>query len=178
MIKHVAVALGLIMTALLLTGCGADNEELQGWMDQQKREARPNVTPLNPPTKFMPDPYAVADVVDPFALQKLTVALKQEAHQPNSLMAAEMNRRREPLEAFPLDSMHMVGSLDRKGATYALIKADGLLYQVKVDDYMGQNFGKVMKISETEIELREIVQDASGEWIERLTSLQLQENAK
>ncbi len=178
MIKHVAVALGLIMTASLLAGCGADSEELQGWMDQQKREARPNVTPLNPPTKFTPDPYAVADVVDPFALQKLTVALKQEAHQPNSLMAAEMNRRREPLEAFPLDSMHMVGSLDRKGATYALIKADGLLYQVKVDDYMGQNFGKVMKISETEIELREIVQDASGEWIERLTSLQLQENAK
>jgi type IV pilus assembly protein PilP len=161
-----------------LAACGSSSEELQTWMEQQKREVRPNVPPLKPPKKFDPDPYTVADAVDPFALQKLTVALKQEAHQPNSLMSAEMNRRREPLEAFPLDSMTMVGSVNRKGSSYALIKADGLLYRVKQGDYLGQNFGKVMKITETDIELREIVQDASGEWIERQTNLQLQENAK
>lgn len=178
MMKHAGVWAGLLSAVLLLSACGSNNDELQAWMDQQKREVRPNVPPLKPPKKFNPDPYVVADAVDPFALQKLTVALKQDAHQPNSLMAAEMNRRREPLEAFPLDSMTMVGSVDRKGVTYALIKADGLLYQVKPGDYLGQNFGKVMKITETEVDLREIVQDASGEWIERPTSLQLQESAK
>ena len=176
--KHFGSLMCFLVLVVTLSACGSNNEELQAWMDQQKREVRPNVQPLKPPKKFNPDPYSVADVVDPFALQKLTVALKQEAHQPNSLMSAEMNRRREPLEALPLDSMTMVGSVNRKGSAYALIKADGLLYQVKPGDYLGQNFGKVMKISETDVELREIVQDASGEWIERQTNLQLQESVK
>jgi type IV pilus assembly protein PilP len=58
------------------------------------------------------------------------------------------------------------------------LKVDGLLYQVKAGDYIGQNYGKIMKITETQIELREIVQDASGEWIERTASLQLQETGQ
>ena len=116
--------------------------------------------------------------VDPFSTQKLTVALKQEARQPNSAISAELNRRKEPLEAYPLDSMSMVGSVNRKGAPYALLRVDNLLYQVKAGDYLGQNYGKIMKITETEIELREIVQDAAGEWTERPTTLQLQETAR
>ena len=53
-----------------------------------------------------------------------------------------------------------------------------MLYQVKVGDYLGQNYGRITKITETEVALREIVQDAAGEWIERTGSLQLQENAR
>jgi type IV pilus assembly protein PilP len=89
-----------------------------------------------------------------------------------------MNRRKEPLEAYPLDSMHMVGSVAKFGRQYALMKVDNLLYQVKVGDYIGQNYGKVTKISETEVALREIVQDAAGEWTERPTTLQLQEKGR
>ena len=66
----------------------------------------------------------------------------------------------------------------KRGVPYALLKVDNLLYQVKAGDYLGQNFGKILKISETEITLREIVQDAAGEWIERPTSLQLQEGGR
>lgn len=161
-----------------LVGCSGEQEELDQWMDQQRREVKPSVQPLSPPKKFDPEPYSVADRVEPFSTQKLTVALKQEARQPNSLLAAELNRRKEPLEAYPLDSMSMVGSLTKKGQPYALLKVDNLLYQVKAGDYLGQNFGKITKISETEIALREIVQDAAGEWIERTTSLQLQEKAR
>jgi type IV pilus assembly protein PilP len=106
------------------------------------------------------------------------VALKQEARQPNSLLAAEINRRKEPLEAYPLDSMRMVGSVTREGKPFALLKVDSLLYQVKLGDHLGQNFGRVTRIDETEVELREIVQDAAGEWIERSATLQLQERAR
>ena len=106
------------------------------------------------------------------------MALKQEARQPNSLLAAEMNRRKEPLEAYPLDSMSMVGSVTKQGQPYALLRVDNLLYQVKVGDYLGQNYGRITKIAETEIALREIVQDAAGEWIERPSTLQLQEKAR
>ncbi|MCM5678577.1 pilus assembly protein PilP [Schlegelella sp. S2-27] len=163
---------------LLLAGCESNQQELQAWMEQQKREVRPSVTPLEPPKKFDPEAYSAADAVEPFSAQKLTVALKQEARQPSSLLASELNRRREPLEAYPLDSMSMVGSVSREGRQFALLKVDQLLYQVKVGDYLGQNYGRITKITETEVALREIVQDAAGEWIERTSSLQLQENAR
>jgi type IV pilus assembly protein PilP len=85
-------ALGATLVFAALAGCTADTDELQAWMDQQRREAKPSVTPLIPPRKFDPAPYAAAQSVEPFSSQKLSVALKQEARQPNSLLAAELNR--------------------------------------------------------------------------------------
>jgi type IV pilus assembly protein PilP len=161
-----------------LAGCGSDIPELQQWMDQQRREVQPNVQPIAPPKKFDPQAYVAGEAVDPFSTQKLSVALKQEVRQPNSVLAAEMNRRKEPLEAYPLDSMSMVGSVVRGGRPFALLRVDNLLYQVKSGDYLGQNFGKITKITETDIALREIVQDAAGEWIERTSTLQLQERGR
>jgi type IV pilus assembly protein PilP len=72
----------------------------------------------------------------------------------------------------------MVGSVNKNNQPYALLRVDKLLYQVKVGDHLGQNYGRVTRIGETEITLREIVQDAAGEWIERPVSLQLQEPAR
>lgn len=172
----------LVVTALLagigLTACTSDQEELQSWMEQQRREVKPSVQPLDPPKKFDPEPYLASNEVEPFSTQKLTVALKQEARQPNSLLSAELNRRKQPLEAFPLDSMVMVGSVNKQGTEYALLKVDNLLYQVKSGEYLGQNYGKITKITETDVTLREIVQDAAGEWIERTSTLQLQDKAR
>lgn len=174
-----SVLVALVWTGVtLLSGCSDSHEELQAWMDEQRRDARPQVSPLVPPRKFDPQPYLAGTSVDPFSIQKLQVAIKQESRQPNSLLSPEMNRRREPLEAYPLDSLSMVGSLVRGGRTYALLRADNLLYQIKVGDYMGQNYGRVTRITETEIALREIVQDAIGEWIERTSTLALQERAQ
>ncbi|MCE4556184.1 pilus assembly protein PilP [Pelomonas sp. P8] len=161
-----------------LAGCSSDIDELRQWMDQQRKEAKPSVPPLLPPKKFLPQPYEAGTGVDPFSTQKLSVAIKQEAAQPSSLLTAEINRRKEPLEAYPLDGMAMVGSLTRDKQRYALLQVDGLLYQVKAGDHLGQNFGRITKISETEITLREVVQDAAGEWIERTSTLQLQEKGR
>lgn len=172
------LALVIGAAAFALTACGGEQQELTQWMDQQRREVKPSVQPLSPPKKFTPQPYLAMSGVEPFSNQKLTVALKQEAKQPNSLLSAEINRRKEPLEAYPLDSMSMVGSVTKSGRPYALLRVDNLLYQVKQGDYLGQNYGKIMKISETGVSLREIVQDAAGEWIERTSALQLQEKAR
>lgn len=162
----------------MLAGCTADHDELRAWMEQQRREAKPSVQPLQAPKKFDPEPYSVAQAVEPFSTQKLSVALKQESRQPNSLMAAEMNRRKEPLESYPLDSMSMVGSVNKQGKPFALLRVDNLLYQVKMGDHLGQNYGLITKIGETEIVLRELVMDAAGEMIERPATLQLQERAR
>lgn len=164
--------------SVVLVGCTGSQEELQQWIEQQRREVKPNVPPLSAPKKFIPQAYLAGNAVEPFSAQKLTVAIKQEARQSNSLLAAEINRRKEPLEAYPIDSMSMVGSVTKQGRPYALLRVDNLLYQVKTGDYLGQNYGKITKITETDISFREIVQDAAGEWIERTSSLQLQEKAR
>lgn len=168
----------MVLAPGLLAACSPNLDELQQWVDAERRSAKPNVQPLVPPKKFQPQPYLALDGVEPFSTQKLTVAVKQEAAQPNSVLAAEMNRRREPLEAYPLDSMHMVGSMSKKGGRFAILKVENLLYYVKAGDYIGQNFGRILKIDETEISLREIVQDPSGEWVERVSTLTLQEAAR
>ena len=113
-------------------------------------------------------------------MQKLTQALRRDSAQPSTsgLIAPELARRKEALEAFPLDSMAMVGSLNRNGQPVALISVDKLLYQVRVGNYLGLNYGRITRISETELGLREIVQDAAGEWIERVATLQLQERSR
>ena len=178
MTTRFALATLATLLAASFAGCTGEQDELAQWMEQQKREVKPTVQPLSPPKKFDPQAYSALAGVDPFSQQKLTVALKQEARQPNSMLAAEINRRKEPLEAYPLDSMSMVGSVAKHGQPYALLRVDNLLYQVKVGDYLGQNYGKITKITETDISLREIVQDAAGEWIERPGSLQLQEKSR
>jgi type IV pilus assembly protein PilP len=174
----IRIVVPLLVAALVLVACGSDQGELQGWMEQQRREVKPSVQPLEPPKKFDPQPYTAMAEVEPFSTQKLTVALKQEARQPNSMLAAELNRRKQPLEAFPLDSMNMVGSVTKQGVPYALLRVDNLLYQIKPGEYLGQNYGKIIKITETDVSLREIVQDAAGEWIERTSTLQLQDKAR
>lgn len=165
-------------STIFLSACTSGEDELQEWMEQQRKEVKPNVSPLSPPKKFIPEPYASFNAVEPFSTQKLTVAIKQESRQPNSLLASEINRRKEPLESYPLDNMSMVGSVTKQARPTALLQVDKLLYQVKVGDYLGQNYGKITKITENDISLREIVQDAAGEWIERTTTLELQEKAK
>lgn len=169
-------------TVLLLSGCiGSDQDELQQWMTEQRNQTKPKIEPISEPTKFVPQAYNQEAAVDPFSNQKLTIALKRDANQATAnaaLIAPELARRREALEAFPLDAISMVGSLNKEGKPVALIKVDNLLYQVRSGNYLGQNYGRITKISETEISLREIVQDASGEWIERTAALQLQERSK
>ena len=167
-----------LSAVLLVTACSSPSEELQAWTEQQRREVKFGVQLLPPPGRFEPQPYLVLQEVDPFNSQKLSGAMRQEVRQMDARMMAELNRRREPLEALPLDAMALTGSVLRQGRPVALIAVDKLLYQVKLGDYVGQNYGRVVKIEESNIELREIVQDASGEWVERITALQMQEKAR
>ncbi len=168
--------------ALLLTACGSSGqEELHAWMNEQRAQTRPKVQPIAEPKKFTPQAYTQEASTDPFSNQKLTQALKRESAQTTSnagLVAPELARRKEPLESFPLDSMKMVGSMVKAGRPVALVRIDNLLYQVRPGNYLGQNFGKIVKVGETDVVLREIVQDAAGEWIERTATLQLQEGSK
>ncbi len=175
------LALGLSVSLLTLAaGCtGSGEDELQLWMQQERNAIRPQVTPIPEPGRFEPQVYLSERMTEPFSAEKMaSVSGSLAATVINSkLLEPELNRRKEPLEAFPLDTMRMVGSLKREGQLVALVKVDSLLYQVRSGSYLGQNYGRVNQITETEITLREIVQDPSGEWTERPAALQLQEDA-
>lgn len=172
----------VLLAALTLHGCGMTGEdEVRDWVAVERAQAKPRIKPLSEPKKFSPESYKMDGATEPFNNQKLAQALKRESAQSSAnatLIAPELSRRKEPLEAYPLDAMTMVGSLNKKGKITALLKVDSLLHQVEVGSYLGQNYGKIVSIGEININLREIVQDTTGEWVERHTSLELQEGNK
>jgi type IV pilus assembly protein PilP len=180
--KRFTFTLAVCVSALLLHGCSSsDKEELQQWINEQNSKSKPKTQVLPEPKKFTPEAYTQDGQTEPFSSQKLTQALKRESNQAvasTGLITPELSRRKEILEGFPLDTMRMVGSLMQPNQPVALVKVDSLLYQVKAGNYLGQNYGRVMKITETDLTLREIVQDSAGEWIERTATLQLQEGTK
>lgn len=183
MSKASLTPLGLVLLgSALLMGCtSSEEDQLREWMAQERANAKPRVTPLEEPKPFKPQAYSGAEGMDPFNPLKLIQVLRKESAQSNistALLTPELNRRKEPLEAEPLDAMSMVGSLDKKSVPTALVKVGSLLYQVRVGNYLGQNYGKITKITENSIQLREIVQDGGGDWIERTSTLELQEVGK
>ena len=171
----------VVLGSVLVAGCGGSSEdEAVRWMADERNQTQPKVPPIPEPKQFVPKSYDNAAATEPFSNQKLTQALKRDTLQStnSALVEPELARRKEPLESNTLDTMSMVGSIVKNGQPVALIKIDSLLYQVKQGNYLGQNYGRVTKITESEVTLREIVQDSTGEWIERTSSLQLQEVSK
>lgn len=172
----------LVTCMVMLTGCfeGKDNE-LQQWMVEQKGNTPVQITPIAEPKKFKPQAYTQEAAMEPFNNQKLLQALRKDSPQSAAnlaLISPELARRKEVLENFPLDAVSMVGTLNKKNTLVALLRVDKLLYQAKVGNYVGQNYGRITKISDSEIVLREIAQDAAGEWIERKVDLRLQAKDK
>ena len=179
--KIVCLVCTLFGTAVI-SGCSSSGQaEIDAWTKEQRNAVRPRIEPLPEPSKFTPHAYRQAGQIEPFSNEKLTQALRRDSNQSSSnsaLIAPELARRKEPLESLPLDAISMVGSLVRSGKPVALVKVDNLIYQVRVGNHIGQNYGLISKVTETGITLREIVQDAAGEWIERPATLQLLEGSK
>ncbi|MGV3653994.1 MAG: pilus assembly protein PilP [Noviherbaspirillum sp.] len=174
--KPVRAALALPL-ALLLAGCGdSGTAELQQWMDGVKRQTKSVVPKIEPPKTFHPFAYGGEAAVDPFDPGKLAAMFASQKAVSGNSLKPDSQRRREPLEAWPLDALKMVGLLQKGGVNFALVQADRTVFHVKQGNYLGQNFGKIARITETEVQLKEVVQDAAGDWVERDARLELQEN--
>lgn len=169
----------MVMAAIAggLAGCSSGEDDLQVWMDTQRKSARPFVKKIPAPAEFLPLPYPHASDVDPFSSQKMAQSGGEEEKQ-NTLLSAEQSRKKEPLEEYPLDAFSMIGSVRRPNGVHALLRVDGKVYSVTAGQHIGQNYGKINAITENELVLREVVRNALGAPVERTVTLQLQEAAR
>ena len=163
--------------ALALTACGGDeHRELKQELAEATKDFRGQVPPLPQVKPYEPTPYTAEGLTDPFRPERIEVARSDNKRENvNSKLAEQEKRVKEPLEAFPLESIQMLGTITQEKETFALVKAGPNLYRVRKGMYMGQNFGVITSIDEQQINLKELVQDSGGDWVERASTLQLVE---
>jgi type IV pilus assembly protein PilP len=163
-----------LLVLLLLAGCGG--EEFQDLRDFVKNAGADMRGKIEPPPDVKPyEPFTYendASLPDPFKPRKPDArsANRTGQNQPN------LNRPKEELEDFPLETLKMVGYLYQRGVAHAVIRSsEKKIYQVKAGNYVGLNFGQVVSVTETEVKIKEMVQDSVGDWSERESSLLLAE---
>lgn len=172
--KAKAVATALL---LLLSGCGGDDaQQVRNWMREIDAQARQAVPPLTAPKTFIPFVYAQKEQIDPFNPNKLLSELARlNAQSGGGGLRPDVNRRKELLESYPLDTVKMVGTIEKNGVIHAMLQIDRSVHQVVKGQHVGPNDGLITGITDDAVSIREIVQDATGDWVERKSKLELQD---
>lgn len=165
----------VLIVPITTTACSSDQNELLAWMAEVRNNTPPIKETIPEPKRFEPFRYENLAQTDPFSQRKLQAAFDKLQSRNKNGLQPDVNRRRESLESYPLEQIRMVGHLSSGKQSFALLQVESLVYQARVGNYAGQNFGVITKVSESEVKLKELVQDAAGEWVERETSLSLQE---
>lgn len=155
----------------MLTACGAEeHQDLREWMKNEEKGMRGSVKPLPQVKPYEPQTYDAATLIDPFSVLKAKV-------EGASTKGPDIQRPREPLEEFPLESLRLVGILQDKQRLIAQVLVNGRSFQVKVGNYVGQNFGRVVRIVTTKnderIAIKELVKDPDDQWVEKESELLL-----
>jgi type IV pilus assembly protein PilP len=163
-----------VLLVFLLAACSSDEfSDLREFVQQSGQGLRGKVAPLPDVQKYEPFTYAAFDLPDPFRPREIDTKGRGAG---GSGKVPDLNRPKEPLEAYPLDNLKMVGTLERDHRMSALVKTpDNNVFRVTVGNYLGQNFGRITEIGEAELKMTEIVQEGGGDWTERTASLLLAE---
>lgn len=167
------VNLVILLGCLALAGCGEQYSDLKQFIKESDDLPRGRVPPLPEVKPYEPLTYDAYDLVDPFKPRKIE---PPKAVAGTGGVQPDFNRRKDPLEAYPLENLRMVGTLQQSKVMHAIVRTpDKNLFRVKAGNYLGQNFGRITSITESTIILKEIVQDSSGSWEEKEQMLQLQD---
>ena len=171
--KGIIVWLVLALSIAILGGCSSQQYgDLDQYVEDVKRKTKGRIDPLPEVKTYESQPYSAVDLRDPFTpySEEPSEELAQPGIQPN------MQRKREALEAFPLDSLSFVGHLEKDGTLWGLVQApDSSIYRVSVGNHLGKNYGEIITITESNMLLKEIIPNGSGGWVEREASLALTE---
>lgn len=166
-----------LIALILLSACGSEeHSDIKQWMRDQTKDLRGRVPPLPEVKPFPVVSYDGVDLVDPFRSSRI----EPEKRTGGGGLKPDFERRKEELERYPLETIKFVGLLRKEGTTFAIVVVDKRIYRIKAGNHMGQNFGLVKAIEaspgldEGRVVLKELVQDAAGDWGERETVLELQ----
>lgn len=170
MIRNIFLLALFVISLTMITACTQnDYTDLEAFIQSSGDGLQGQIDPLPEVRPHQYFTYEAFDISSPFVPRK-----NDQAQAITSGIQPDLNRHKEVLESYPLESLSMVGSLQQQNVIFALIKSpDGTLHRVKVGNHLGQNFGKINHISEAEVKLSEIVQDGVNEWIERTSALML-----
>jgi type IV pilus assembly protein PilP len=162
-----------LLSISLLTACSNSSyQDLDTWMNERMKIEKGRIEPLPKAKTFIPIPFVAR--TDPFQ-ERVPVIVNLEKNK----FAPDLNRRKEPLESYPLGSLVMVGLLIRDNDRYAMIKVpEGTINYVKVGNYMGANYGLITKIEDEKILIEERVKNSADEWDTRETVVNLTESQK
>jgi type IV pilus assembly protein PilP len=176
---HLRIARSVLVASLVsgLAACSHDpTGDLAMYVKKVKSQQVSKIAPLPEFTPYESFTYAASDLRDPFTAPSFTTQQAAPSQASNNGLKPDFDRPREPLEEFPLDSLRMVGTLEQDKRNWALINdTDGTIHRVQAGNYLGQNFGKITRITEFEVELTEIIPDGIGGWMERPATIALSE---
>lgn len=165
------VRLALLTTiSLLLTGCDQNMTDLYNFVNSEKQKKQGHVEPIPEFKTYQSFAYDATNLRSPFLMTQ-----EDERSKTNSLHP-DRSRQKEALEFFELDSMRMVGVIEQDTDRWGLIRdAEGTIHRIKPGNYAGTNYGKIKRISDTEIQLTELIRDSIGNWIQRPATLMMDE---
>lgn len=154
----------LLSCALLLSACSSDMTDLQQWVTEKKAERVAFRNDLPDVKPYVVYEYQSASLRSPFE----PTVLESQRKKSSSGEGPDLTRNKQPLESYALDTLRMVGTLLRENVTYALVQTpDGLIHRVQNGNYMGENDGQIVSISESKIQLTELVSDGLGGYAKR-----------
>ncbi len=165
----------ILIAGAFLTGCANDSvDDLVNYVADIRETRKGKVKPLPPMPKEQGFSYQASDQRDPFL--SITGLQRLEEQRKNSAVHPDAKRKREALESYQLDTLRMVGSLQKSGNLLALVQSpDGVVYTVRKNNYLGHNHGRVTALSKDKIELVEIIPDGMGGWMERPAQISLKD---
>ncbi|CAH0443464.1 pilus assembly protein PilP [Ralstonia syzygii] len=167
------VHLSPLCLAVVLAACGASaDDELEQWMQQARSSVSTKLAPLPEPKPYAPREYTTTKQTDPFSVQKVAELSRAQNESP------EPGHRREPLEDYPLEAFKLLGTMKRNGESEAVLSVGDKTQHVHVGQYIGQNYGRIIRIGDQELTLRELVREGTAEWKEKMTTLKVQEGAQ
>jgi type IV pilus assembly protein PilP len=172
--------MGCVITLALLAGCSDDDfSSLNQYIAEIKMKPKGTIKPLPEVKVVEPFVFKPEDLRDPFKpIKPIDLAGDESSSPKGSGIKPDTSRRKEELEAFPIETLKMIGTVNMKSSLWGLVSsADKTIYRVRVGNYMGQNYGKIIRISADKIELMEIVPDQPGTWREQQMSVMLAEDA-
>lgn len=173
--KEMRLFVLLFLVSTLAACASSDFSDLQQYIQQVKARPAGRISPVPEFETYETYAYSASSLRDPFKMFDSEAEVVEDQASRTGLQP-DINRNKETLEQYPLDTLHFVGNLEKDGEKWAIVTSpDNLVHRVKVGNHLGTNYGEIVAITETKIIITEIIRDGMGGWIEREAALSLSE---